>query len=191
MRSQPRRPCSTASRPRARCKPEDFGNVVGRVSFFVNAGLRFVTEICKMRAFVELWDEITRERYGVTDAKHRMFRYGVQVNSLGPHRAAAREQRLSHPHRDAGRHAVEEGARPRRAAPGLERGPRPAAPVGPAVVAADAADPRLRDRPAGIRRHLRRLDRDRREGRRAQGPRPRPSLPPSTPWAARWRPSTT
>ena len=61
----------------------EFGNVVGRVSFFVNAGMRFVTEMCKMRAFTELWDEITRERYGVTDAKHRMFRYGVQVNSLG------------------------------------------------------------------------------------------------------------
>ena len=62
---------------------EDFPTVVGRVSFFVNAGLRFVTEICKMRAFVELWDEITRERYGVDDAKLRRFRYGVQVNSLG------------------------------------------------------------------------------------------------------------
>ncbi len=61
----------------------EFGTVVGRVSFFVNAGLRFVTEICKMRAFGELWDEICRERYGVTDAKNRMFRYGVQVNSLG------------------------------------------------------------------------------------------------------------
>ncbi len=57
--------------------------MVGRISFFVNAGLRFVTEICKMRAFTELWDEITRERYGVSDAKHRLFRYGVQVNSLG------------------------------------------------------------------------------------------------------------
>jgi (2R)-ethylmalonyl-CoA mutase len=65
------------------CAPEEFGEVVGRISFFVNAGLRFVTEICKMRAFSELWDEITRERYGVTDAKHRLFRYGVQVNSLG------------------------------------------------------------------------------------------------------------
>ncbi len=64
-------------------KPEDFGTVVGRVSFFVNAGLKFVTEICKMRAFNELWDEITRERYGVTDPKNRLFRYGVQVNSLG------------------------------------------------------------------------------------------------------------
>ncbi len=63
--------------------PADFGAVVGRVSFFVNAGLRFVTEICKMRAFVDLWDEITEKRYGVTDAKHRLFRYGVQVNSLG------------------------------------------------------------------------------------------------------------
>jgi len=64
-------------------KPEDFGAVVGRVSFFVNAGLRFITEICKMRAFVELWDEIAKERYGVTDPKFRRFRYGVQVNSLG------------------------------------------------------------------------------------------------------------
>ena len=57
--------------------------VVGRISFFVNAGIRFVTEICKMRAFTELWDEICRERYGVDDPKHRRFRYGVQVNSLG------------------------------------------------------------------------------------------------------------
>jgi len=62
---------------------EEFGVVVGRISFFVNAGLRFVTELCKMRAFAELWDEITAERYGVTDPKHRLFRYGVQVNSLG------------------------------------------------------------------------------------------------------------
>ena len=62
---------------------EEFGEVVGRISFFVNAGLRFVTEICKMRAFVELWDEITRERYGITDPEARLFRYGVQVNSLG------------------------------------------------------------------------------------------------------------
>jgi (2R)-ethylmalonyl-CoA mutase len=62
---------------------EDFGKVVGRISFFVNAGVRFVEETCKMRAFVELWDEITRERYGVEDPKMRRFRYGVQVNSLG------------------------------------------------------------------------------------------------------------
>ena len=62
---------------------DDFAQVVGRISFFVNAGLRFVTEICKMRAFTELWDEITRDRYGIADAKLRRFRYGVQVNSLG------------------------------------------------------------------------------------------------------------
>jgi ethylmalonyl-CoA mutase len=65
------------------CADEEFGDVVGRISFFVNAGLRFVTEICKMRAFTELWDEITRARYGVRDPKQRLFRYGVQVNSLG------------------------------------------------------------------------------------------------------------
>ncbi len=62
---------------------DDFERVVGRISFFVNAGVRFVEETCKMRAFVRLWDEITRERYGVTDPKMRRFRYGVQVNSLG------------------------------------------------------------------------------------------------------------
>ena len=62
---------------------EDFPGIVGRLSFFVNAGIRFVTELCKMRAFTELWDEITRDRYGVDDPKLRRFRYGVQVNSLG------------------------------------------------------------------------------------------------------------
>jgi ethylmalonyl-CoA mutase len=63
--------------------PEDLPQVVGRMSFFVNAGIRFITEICKMRAFAELWDELTRERYGVAEEKYRRFRYGVQVNSLG------------------------------------------------------------------------------------------------------------
>lgn len=62
---------------------EHFPAMVGRISFFVNAGIRFVTELCKMRAFVELWDEICATRYGVEDAKYRRFRYGVQVNSLG------------------------------------------------------------------------------------------------------------
>ncbi|CCH72393.1 Protein meaA [Nostocoides australiense Ben110] len=62
---------------------EEFGAVVARISFFVNAGVRFVEEMCKMRALVALWDELTQERYGVTDAKQRRFRYGVQVNSLG------------------------------------------------------------------------------------------------------------
>jgi (2R)-ethylmalonyl-CoA mutase len=62
---------------------EDFSLVFGRISFFVNAGVRFVTELCKMRAFVDLWEEIGRNRYGVTDPKSLRFRYGVQVNSLG------------------------------------------------------------------------------------------------------------
>tara|TARA_R110002094_G_scaffold12315_2_gene22366 strand:+ start:3138 stop:5105 length:1968 start_codon:yes stop_codon:yes gene_type:complete len=66
-----------------RVPAEDFPALVGRISFFVNAGIRFVTEMCKMRAFVDLWDEICKERYGVEDAKYRRFRYGVQVNSLG------------------------------------------------------------------------------------------------------------
>ncbi len=63
--------------------PERFADVVARVSFFVNAGVRFVEEMCKVRAFTQLWDELTRERYGIEDAAARRFRYGVQVNSLG------------------------------------------------------------------------------------------------------------
>ena len=66
-----------------RIPESEFGKVVGRMSFFVNAGIRFVEELCKMRAFVELWDRVARERYGVEDPKQRRFRYGVQVNSLG------------------------------------------------------------------------------------------------------------
>ena len=62
---------------------EKFGEVVGRISFFVNAGLRFITEMCKLRALAEMWDDITANRYGVADPKQRLFRYGVQVNSLG------------------------------------------------------------------------------------------------------------
>ena len=64
-------------------KPEDFANVVGRISFFCNAGIRFVEELCKMRVFTDLWDRICKDRYGVQDPKLRRFRYGVQVNSLG------------------------------------------------------------------------------------------------------------
>ncbi len=68
---------------RGEVAPERFADVFSRISFFVNAGMRFVTELSKMRAFVQLWDEIGRDRYGVEDAKARRFRYGVQVNSLG------------------------------------------------------------------------------------------------------------
>ncbi|QHQ36254.1 methylmalonyl-CoA mutase family protein [Algicella marina] len=68
---------------RGKVPAADFPMMVGRISFFVNAGIRFVTELCKMRAFTELWDEICETRYGVADPKFRRFRYGVQVNSLG------------------------------------------------------------------------------------------------------------
>ena len=102
-----------------------------------------------------------RERYGVDRSQAPAVPLRRAGQLARPDRAAAGEQRLPHPARDAGRDAVEERARPRRAAAGLERGARPAAALGPAVVAAHAADPRLRDRPARVRRHLRRLDRDR------------------------------
>jgi (2R)-ethylmalonyl-CoA mutase len=134
--------------------PADFGAIVGRVSFFVNAGLRFITEICKMRAFAELWDEITAERYGVADPKHRLFRYGVQVNSLG-----LTEQQAEN---NVYRILIE------MLAVTLSRDARARA-LGPAVVDPHAAGPGLRDRPARIPRRLRRLEGDRGEGGRAEG----------------------
>jgi (2R)-ethylmalonyl-CoA mutase len=70
-------------RDSGKISPDQLPEVVGRISFFVNAGIRFVEEIAKMRAFTEMWDRICRERYGVTDPAMRRFRYGVQVNSLG------------------------------------------------------------------------------------------------------------
>jgi len=72
-----------AVRDSGQVTPEEMTAVVGSISFFVNAGIRFVEEVCKMRAFTQMWDEITLERYGITDPKARRFRYGVQVNSLG------------------------------------------------------------------------------------------------------------
>jgi (2R)-ethylmalonyl-CoA mutase len=72
-----------AVRDSGQVSADQFDQVFGSISFFVNAGIRFVEEMCKMRAFTELWDRIGRERYGVQDAKARRFRYGVQVNSLG------------------------------------------------------------------------------------------------------------
>lgn len=75
--------CAVLDDLRGKVAADDFPAMVGRISFFVNAGIRFVTEMCKMRAFVDLWDEICLHRYGVQDAKFRRFRYGVQVNSLG------------------------------------------------------------------------------------------------------------
>jgi (2R)-ethylmalonyl-CoA mutase len=72
-----------AAKVRGAIPPEEFPKAVGRISFFVNSGVKFITEICKLRAMGRVWDEITRDRYGVTDPKLRLFRYGVQVNSLG------------------------------------------------------------------------------------------------------------
>src|SRR5438105_1474742 len=70
-------------RTRMAIPPEQFPKAVGRISFFVNSGVRFITEVCKLRAMARVWDEIALKRYGVTDPKLRLFRYGVQVTSLG------------------------------------------------------------------------------------------------------------
>jgi (2R)-ethylmalonyl-CoA mutase len=75
--------CAVLDDLKTKVPAEHFPQMVGRISFFVNAGIRFVTEMCKMRAFVDLWDEICRTRYGIDDPKYCRFRYGVQVNSLG------------------------------------------------------------------------------------------------------------
>jgi len=75
--------CAVLDDLRQKVPAEAFPAMAGRISFFVNAGIRFVTEMCKMRAFTELWDEICRDRYGIEEPKYRRFRYGVQVNSLG------------------------------------------------------------------------------------------------------------
>ena len=127
-----------AAKARGAIPPAEFPKAVGRMSFFVNSGVKFITEICKLRAMGALWDEITRDRYGVTDPKLRLFRYGVQVNSLG----LTEQQPENNVYRVLfgmlGVTLVEECARPRRAAAGVERSARPAAPVGPAMVAAPA-----------------------------------------------------
>ncbi len=72
-----------AVRDSGQVSPEQFSQVFGSISFFVNAGIRFVEEVCKLRAMTDMWEQIGRERYGVTDDKALRFRYGVQVNSLG------------------------------------------------------------------------------------------------------------
>ena len=169
---------------------ERFGEVVARISFFVNAGVRFVEEMCKMRAFTQLWDELTQERYGVEDPKHRRFRYGVQVNSLGlteaqPENNVQRivlEMLAVTLSRDARARAVQLPAW--NEALGLPR------PVGPAVVAAAAAGARLRDRPARVRGpvHRARSSSSRRSPRSSRAPGPR--SPGCRRWAARSRPSS-
>ena len=115
-----------AVRDSGQVPPDEFPEVVGRISFFIDAGVRFVEEMCKMRAFTEMWDRICRERYGVTDPKLRRFRYGMQVNSLG----LTEEQ----PENNVQRIVLEmlgvtlskDARGPRRAAAVLERGARAA-----------------------------------------------------------------
>ena len=123
--------------------PAEFGEAVARISFFVNAGVRFITEMCKMRAFVGLWDEITDERYGVTDPKAPPVPLWRPGQFARPNRAAAGKQPLPHSARDARGGAVEGCAGAGRAIAGLERSAWLAAPVGSAMDLAHAADRRL------------------------------------------------
>ena len=142
-------------RVRARVSEETFPRVFGRMSFFVNAGIRFVEEHAKLRAMGRLWEELGRQRYGVDDERMLRFRYGVQVNSLGLTESQPENNIIRIVLEALGRDHGPRRARPRAPAPRLERGARPAAAVGPAVVAQDPADPRLRDRRARVPRHLR------------------------------------
>jgi hypothetical protein len=131
--------------------------VVGRISFFVNAGIRFVTEMCKMRAFVSSGRRSPRALRRPDDEKRSAASATACRSTRSASPSSSRRTTSIASCSRCWRHAVEERARPRRAAAGLERGARPAAPVGPAMVAAHAADPGLRDRSARVRRHLRRL----------------------------------
>ena len=135
----------------------------------------------------ELWDELTRERYGVDDPRQRRLRYGVQVNSLGLTEAQPENNVQRIVLEMLARHAVQGRPGPRRAAAGLERGARPAAAVGPAVVAADAAGAGLRVRPAGVRGPLRRVARGRGARSTSSSPGPAPRWPGCRRWAARSR----
>jgi len=144
----------------------DIPKLVGRISFFCNSGIRFVEEVCKMRAFSTMWDQICEQRYEVTDPKMRRFRHGVQVNSLG-----LTEQQ---PENNVTRIVLETlgvtlsaDARARDPAASMERSARAAPTLGSAVVPADTTDPRVRDRPSRTRGHLRRLARRRSSHRRA------------------------
>ena len=176
---------------RPRVGEDRMGAVFARISFFVNAGVRFVEEHAKLRAMAVLWEELGRERYGVTDAKHLRFRYGVQVNSLGltesqPENNVQRivlEALAVTLGRDARARAIQLPAW--NEALGL-----PAA-LGPAVVAAHPAGARLRDRPARVPRPLRGLRRDGGARRRAAARARARSSPASPSRAARSRPCRT
>ena len=115
-----------AVRDSGQVSDDEFPEVVGRISFFVNAGIRFVEEMCKLRAFGALWDRITAERYGVTDEKLRRFRYGVQVNSLGLTEAQPENNVQRIVLETLGVTLSQGRPGPRGPAAGVERGARPA-----------------------------------------------------------------
>ena len=143
----------------ARVPAERMGAVFGRISFFVNAGVRFIEEHAKLRAMATLWEELGRTRYGVSDERQLRFRYGVQVNSLG--------LTESQPENNVQRIVLEalavtlgRNARARAVQlPAWNEALGLPAPVGPAVVAPHPTGAGLRDRPARVPGHLRRLDR--------------------------------
>ena len=164
-RRRPRRARRRVRARRGRLPAGDLPSVVGRISFFVNAGIRLIEECCKMRAFTVLWDSLMESRYGVRDPKMRRFRYGVQVNSLGLTEAQPQEQYPQRIVLEMLAVVLSKDARAHRPATRLERGPGPPAALGPAGEPAHPAGHRLRDRPARARRHLQRLARHRREDR--------------------------
>ena len=145
---------------RERVEPERMEQVFGRISFFVNAGVRFIEEHAKLRAMSILWEEIGRERYGVQDPRHLRFRYGVQVNSLGLTEAQP-ENNVQRIVLEALAVTLGRDARARAIQlPAWNEALGPAAAVGPAVVAAHPAGARLRDRHPRVPRHLRGLEGD-------------------------------
>ncbi len=158
-----------AVRDSGQVPPERFGDVVARISFFVNAGVRFIEEMCKMRAMsCASGTRSPATGTGSPTRSQRRFRYGVQVNSLGLTEAQPENNVARIVLEMLARDPVEGRPRAGRAAAGLERGARAASALGPAMVASHAAGAGVRERPAGVRRHLRRVDGDRAAGR---GPR--------------------
>ena len=179
-----------AVRDSGQVPPERMGEVVARISFFVNAGVRFVEEMCKMRAFARLWDKVTQRavRHRRPRAPPLPLRRAGQL--AGPDRGAAGEQHPADRPGDAGRHPVQGRPGPRRAAPRLERGAGPAAALGPAVEPAHPAGPRVRVGPAGVRRPVQRLAGGGGQDGGAAGAAPRRRSPGCWRWAGRYRRSS-
>ena len=128
-----------AVRASGQVSDEQFSQVFGSISFFVNAGIRFVEEVCKLRAMTDMWEQIGRERYGVTDREGAAISIRRAGQLTRSHRGPTREQCAAHRARDARCHPVEEGTRPLGAAPCVERSVGSADAMGSAVVAAHAA----------------------------------------------------